>query len=258
MLHTVDRARAESVITACTAGGERERAPGAELSGLFDPTLPPARRPSPAEAAAIAAARGRLEHPDKEIVPGELARTYLPVTVQLDIHHAPPRSGAHAAAVAAAPLEGPPVVVAAAPAPVDVPAFAAPALAAPPAPRRVALIGEATPANPTTVVIAAPAQPQAYAPAVTPAGAAAPVPQDEADILAGQLLAVRDPDQDIAADEAELAQKDHNAAVVAGLAAPPLPAGASDAPPTSMVPGAGPATSRRTSPCSTRPWAWSA
>jgi hypothetical protein len=224
MLHAVDRAHAEAVIVACTAGGERERAPGADLASFFDPTLPSCQDAIAAEDSAIAAARAKLEHPDKEILAVELTRSYLPVTVQIEAHRAPPKMAAMAAAPLAPALPAAPAAEGPAPLPAS-PAAGTPPLEAPMAQHRVALIGDVAPAADP---YAAPAQPQAFAPQpYVPAAAPAP-PPDEADVLANQLLAVKSVDQDLAADEAELAQKDHNAAVSAGLAPPPITESASD------------------------------
>jgi hypothetical protein len=232
LLHSVDRARAEPILSKCTAGGERERAPGADLGSFFDPTLPSCKEAIAEEASAIAVAGKRLDHPDKEIVPQEMTRSYMPVTLHFSVRHAEASGGAAAPQPQAAAR-----LPAAAPPPGQLPTPSPEAPAAAPEPlKRVALIGDYDP-NPAAPALPSPepgpAAPAPYAPAAAVPGAPA-APQDESASLAAQLLAYRDESQDLAEDEAELGQKDHAAAVAAGLAPPPLPV--SDLPPGEGAP----------------------
>ncbi len=83
VLHDADGAHAEAILTECTANGEHERESVGDLGAVFDPSLESCTAAMAREQAAIDAARGKLPHADQEIVPLELARTYLPVKVHL-------------------------------------------------------------------------------------------------------------------------------------------------------------------------------
>jgi hypothetical protein len=88
VLHGNDAARAGAVLAECTANGEREREAVGELWTVFDPSLERCAAAMTRERAAIDAARQKLQHPEREIVPIELGRSYLPVVVHLQRRHA--------------------------------------------------------------------------------------------------------------------------------------------------------------------------
>lgn len=83
VLHTRDGAQAERVLVECSANGDRERQAVTELWTVFDASLPGCADAMAREQAAIDVARRKLAHPDREVVPAEIARVYLPVTVHL-------------------------------------------------------------------------------------------------------------------------------------------------------------------------------
>ena len=99
VLHSPDGAHAEAVLTECSATGDRERQAASELWTVFDASLPTCADAMAREHAAIAAARKKLAHPDREIVPAEIDRVYVPLVVRLK-RRQPSDAGA-------APVQGP-------------------------------------------------------------------------------------------------------------------------------------------------------
>lgn len=101
VLHSVDGARVDSVLTECSANGERERQAATEPWTVFDASLPTCAEAMAREQAAIDTARKKLAHPETEIVPSELDRLYLPLPVRVTRRSAPdagtetPVQGAH-------------------------------------------------------------------------------------------------------------------------------------------------------------------
>jgi hypothetical protein len=83
VLHGSDGSRAETVLAECSANGERERQSVRELWMVFDASLPSCAEAMAREQAAIDDARKKLAHPDREIVPAELDRLYLPLPAHL-------------------------------------------------------------------------------------------------------------------------------------------------------------------------------
>ncbi len=81
VLHTAEGPQASRVLAECTASGERQAA--AEPWTVFDASLPGCVQAMAREHAAIDAARKRLSHPEREIVPLELHRVTLPVVVRV-------------------------------------------------------------------------------------------------------------------------------------------------------------------------------
>ncbi len=87
VLHAEGGTHTEAVLAECTANGEPERQAVGELWTVFDPALPSCTAAMAREQAAIDAARAKLQHPEREIVPIELDRVYLPVKVSLQRRH---------------------------------------------------------------------------------------------------------------------------------------------------------------------------
>jgi hypothetical protein len=88
LLHDAGGARAEAILADCTANGEAERAALGELWTVFDASRPSCTAAITREHDAIVAARKALKRPEKEIVPLELERAYVPAVVTLTKRHA--------------------------------------------------------------------------------------------------------------------------------------------------------------------------
>ena len=228
LLLTADDARADAVRAACTSDAVNQRLRNIDVGSVFDPSLPTCRAAIAAEATVIAASRAHLAHPDHEVIPAELTRTYAPISLHLrplvvsrDAGAPPPLANAAGAATAPSrpATAGPPVLAqdalpVAAARHVDLIADEAKKLTEPGPPAQVDV--EAPPPN--TLV----ADPIRYAP-------------NPVDSLASALLVERDLDRDSAAEESELFQKDRLAAIAAGFVTPAAGGEASPGP----APGGG-------------------
>jgi hypothetical protein len=78
-----DPARAAEVLDKCVAPADRVGEVPQKPWRAFDPSLEPCSAAMEAEQQSIDEARKRLEHPDKEIVPAEYDRLYLPVRLRI-------------------------------------------------------------------------------------------------------------------------------------------------------------------------------
>jgi hypothetical protein len=83
LLHRDDAAHAAGVIETCTSPATRGSVAVKEPWRAFDPGLEPCARAIDAEQSKIDEARAGLEHPDREIVPIEQERLYLPVVLHV-------------------------------------------------------------------------------------------------------------------------------------------------------------------------------
>jgi hypothetical protein len=114
LLHRDDAGHAAAVIEACTSPATRGSDAVKEPWRAFDPALEPCARAIEAEQSQIDEARVGLEHPDREIVPIEQERLYLPVVLHVRSRAArsaaagaAPEGSAHAAGSASQPGAAP-------------------------------------------------------------------------------------------------------------------------------------------------------
>ena len=108
LLHSADAARAGEVVEACNDPAERAGDAVKQPWRAFDPEREACGRAMEAEQSRIDAARAGLEHPEREIVPSEESRLYLPVLLRMRTRAAKtPR-----AAVTPSEVERTPVAVA--------------------------------------------------------------------------------------------------------------------------------------------------
>ena len=83
LLHSADAARAVEVVEACNDPAERAGDAVKQPWRAFDPGLESCGRAMEAEQIKIDTARAGLEHPEREIVPLEETRLYLPVLLRM-------------------------------------------------------------------------------------------------------------------------------------------------------------------------------
>jgi hypothetical protein len=104
LLHRDDALHAAEVVELCTSPASRGSDAVKQPWRAFDPSLEACARAVDAEQTKIDEARASLEHPDREIVPIELDRIYLPVVLHVKLRAAAgPGSSASGGGPAARP-----------------------------------------------------------------------------------------------------------------------------------------------------------